>query len=497
MSEAGAYTDHSSVISSTHSNWSDDDDGGGGHEESHAPVRLSPLIIPSACPYHLRAIIEQCWADKPAHRPSAAQILALLPRSIDEDGENEGLRLAAAAAAATASATASGLEALYAMDQIAAVFEADTPLTAVRFAHANASVIAFAAMDGTVTLATLDGGGEVMHVLEGHTHPVTDFDWSVSDDWVLTVSTDKTLRIWDVRQGVCVRIVYAKSEAFTARFHPRNSNVFVVGFQNKKVRAFNVSTGKAVAKASTSASVTALTFSHSGETCYAGDTDGHIYVYQVGTGKAFTMRQVQKLSAANGRGITSLAYKLRAGRRGQEQLVLANCKDNSLKLFLAREGGGSNGSLSLVRSFFNHHSSLALRSVFCPRVRSRTGPLAGFRCCVAVVLEEKTTIIGENGGQGVSLVRGVAFHGWILLLLAMQPIRCLPTFHDTTRTRVGNHCFVSGSEDGSVILYDVDVASTAARPCSADGIGLGGARGDPPVVDVSWSADETFLASVR
>lgn len=56
-----------------------------------------------------------------------------------------------------------------------------------------------------------------------------DFDWSSSNEYLLSSSLDKTVRVWNATKGDCIRIVYGSSAQLCCCFNPVSSQ-FVATF---------------------------------------------------------------------------------------------------------------------------------------------------------------------------------------------------------------------------------------------------------------------------
>lgn len=61
----------------------------------------------------------------------------------------------------------------------------------------------------------------------------TDFQWSLSNDIILSVSFDGTARLWNVASSDCIRVIkdITGAELHSCLFHPLNNNMFVVSFE--------------------------------------------------------------------------------------------------------------------------------------------------------------------------------------------------------------------------------------------------------------------------
>ncbi|KAF9570379.1 hypothetical protein EC968_001880 [Mortierella alpina] len=67
-------------------------------------------------------------------------------------------------------------------------------------------------IDGVVHVNETEGGG-YRHTLEGHTDEVTGIAYSPVGDLIASSSRDKTIRLWDVKTGVCYRILDGSDDA--------------------------------------------------------------------------------------------------------------------------------------------------------------------------------------------------------------------------------------------------------------------------------------------
>ena len=61
---------------------------------------------------------------------------------------------------------------------------------------------------------------------------LTDFDWSITNDFILSASLDCTARVWDPASGQCLRVVNDNHTCgvTACRFQPVNNNMLVVSF---------------------------------------------------------------------------------------------------------------------------------------------------------------------------------------------------------------------------------------------------------------------------
>lgn len=54
---------------------------------------------------------------------------------------------------------------------------------------------------------------------------ITDFDFSSNNQYIASCSLDKTVRVWEISKGTCIRVVYGVSSQLCICFHPVSSNL--------------------------------------------------------------------------------------------------------------------------------------------------------------------------------------------------------------------------------------------------------------------------------
>ncbi|KAL3580688.1 hypothetical protein D5086_018523 [Populus alba] len=64
----------------------------------------------------------------------------------------------------------------------------------------------------------------VIKKLEGHSKDVTDFDFSSNNQYIASAFMDKTVRVWEVSKGICIRVIYGVSSQLCIGFHPYNDS---------------------------------------------------------------------------------------------------------------------------------------------------------------------------------------------------------------------------------------------------------------------------------
>ncbi|CAN8008421.1 unnamed protein product, partial [Ixodes pacificus] len=247
-------------------------------------------------------------------------------------------------------------------------------VTCVKFANNEKHLLACCSMDGSLSVCRLDPPRVLFH-LKGHRAGVSAFEWSLSNDLLVSSSLDGTVKLWDATSGGCVRTVPDPGGAaiLSCLFQPANNNMVVTGNNKGLVQVLNVSTGIYL-KASlsqTTGCVLCMTFDPTGKLLWAGDDRGYIvsYLFDLATGK---LTKGKRLLVWDQCPITCLSARHWASREARNPSLLANCGlANALVLYSVQ---GADGSLLLKRKFnVKHRGRTPVRSSFCPIMSFRQG----------------------------------------------------------------------------------------------------------------------------
>jgi len=79
-----------------------------------------------------------------------------------------------------------------------------------------------------------------LYEFRGHTGEVLDISWS-KDNYLLSASMDKTVRLWKVGSNDCLGVFAHNSYVTSVQFNPVNENYFMSGSIDGKVRIWNIS----------------------------------------------------------------------------------------------------------------------------------------------------------------------------------------------------------------------------------------------------------------
>lgn len=288
-------------------------------------------------------------------------------------------------------------------------------VTMVKFAHNDQGLLACSSLDGTLSICQVaEGEPRVLHTLRHHSAGVTGFDWSSTNDLLLSCGEDGAICLWSSTTGSCLRTVsdQAGAHVLSCLFHPLNSNWAVLGNSRGLVQVLNISTGH-YPKGGTSkvaGQVTALTFDSSGKTLWAGDDKGIIisFLFDLGSGG---LRKGKRCVVNEGAAITSLSARAWASREAPNPTLLVSATCNALLLYrvVDKEGG-----LRLKRKFNVAHMYQPVRSTFCPLMSFRQGAcvVSGCEDCSVWFLDvERDTRPLINRLQGhAAPVLGVTFN---------------------------------------------------------------------------------------
>lgn len=235
--------------------------------------------------------------------------------------------------------------------------------TIVKFGHTSSNLLAYGASDGSLTICNASEQPSLCHQLKGHSKAITDFDFSSNNQYIASSSMDKTVRVWDVSKGHCMRIIYGVSPQLCIRFHPVNNNLLSVGNGNKEINELNFSTGHVVNKLLFENEITAMDNDHTGQHLFAGDAQGCIYSVKVNSHTGAISRSHKNRSIKSKSPITTVQYRTFSFvARGP--VLLACARDGNICFFsVALE---VQGYLTLLCSLKLAPRSHNIGASFCP-----------------------------------------------------------------------------------------------------------------------------------
>ncbi|KAK3006764.1 hypothetical protein RJ639_016205 [Escallonia herrerae] len=244
-------------------------------------------------------------------------------------------------------------------------------VTVLKFGHMSSDLLAYGVSDGTLTVCNVSEPPSIVKKLTGHSKDVTDFDFSLNNQYIASSSLDKTVRIWDISKGLCIRVIYGVSSQLCIRFHPVNNNLLSVGNADKEITVFNFSTGRVVNKSTFGSEVTAMDHDHTGQLIFCGDALGCIYSVQMNSHTGTLSRSHSNRSSSSRKSpVTTVQYRT-FSLLARGPVLLSLTRDGSLSFF----------SVSLeIQGYLTLRCSLKLaprlhsiRASFCPLLSLEKG----------------------------------------------------------------------------------------------------------------------------
>ena len=140
-------------------------------------------------------------------------------------------------------------------------------------------------------------------IYAGHTADILDLSWS-KNDFLLSSSMDKTVRLWHVSRKECLCIFQHADFVTSVAFHPKDDRFFLSGCLDCRLRLWNIPEKKVNFWNETPDSnlITAVGFSWDGKIAIAGSYLGNCYFYETDGLKYNTQVHVKSTRGKNSRG---------------------------------------------------------------------------------------------------------------------------------------------------------------------------------------------------
>jgi WD40 repeat protein len=251
--------------------------------------------------------------------------------------------------------------------------ECKASVNIVKFGHMSSDLLAFGASNGLITVCSVVHPPQILHRMSGHTKEVTDIDWSSNNQYLSSSSLDKSVRVWDVKKGECLRVIYGTAPQLCIRFHPVNNNILLVGNGNKEIAVFNFSTGRIIHKLALDSNVTSLDVDHSGQILFAGDARGTVHSVTIKMHHGnFVMRSAHRssLKGLHKSATTTIQFRTYS-RLAAGPVLLAATQDGLLRFFTVALQ--VEGYLSLKCSLQLPPRARNIRASFCPLLSLQKG----------------------------------------------------------------------------------------------------------------------------
>ena len=142
---------------------------------------------------------------------------------------------------------------------------------------------------------------------KGHKKDVLDISWSQSN-FLFSASMDKSVRLWHVSVGECLKVFRHNDFVTSIAVHPLNETLFLSGSIDGKVRLWNVPDSRVTSWQDIHDMVTAVTFSKDGSRAVVGSMRGKCRFYNLGISN--TLEYEAQLDVKNKRGQHSRGKKI-------------------------------------------------------------------------------------------------------------------------------------------------------------------------------------------
>ncbi|KAK4796676.1 hypothetical protein SAY86_029002 [Trapa natans] len=176
---------------------------------------------------------------------------------------------------------------------------------------------------------------KVFHILEkpvheffGHSGEVLDLSWS-KKGYLLSSSTDKTVRLWQVGCDKCLRVFSHNNYVTSVNFNPVDESFFISGSIDGKVRIWEVLNGRVVDYINMREIITAVTYQSDGKGAIVGTMSGNCCFYSIADSRLHFNNEicVQGGKKSMGKRITGFQFP-----PGDPSKVLVTSADSTVRI---------------------------------------------------------------------------------------------------------------------------------------------------------------------
>ncbi|XP_068323947.1 uncharacterized protein [Pyrus communis] len=302
-------------------------------------------------------------------------------------------------------------------------------VTVLKFGHMSSDLLAYGASDGTLTVCTVSDPPSILKHLHGHSKDVTDFDFSSNNQYIASSSMDKTVRVWEISKGLCIRVIYGVSPQLCIRFHPVNNNFLSAGNADKEVTVFNFSTGRVIHKIFFDSEVTSMDSAHTGQLIFCGDATGCIYSISMNSHTGMLSRSHRHRSSTRRKSAVITVQYRSFSLLARGPVLLTCTQDGNLSFFsVALE---IQGYLTLRCSLKLNPRIYRIRASFCPLLSLEKGEfiVSGSEdsnvyfydltrpkhTCVNKLQGHRFPVIGVAWNHGENLLASSDFYGTVIV----------------------------------------------------------------------------------
>lgn len=212
---------------------------------------------------------------------------------------------------------------------------------------------------------TLIKGAAPIAVFRGHQSDITGLSWS-KNDFLLSCSVDKTIRLWHPNSTVCIREIPQSDHITCVAFHPTDEQICIFGSHNGFIRMWHLKEHKLLSEAETDDIVTACEITPDGTTALVATSHGRCKLYVLFDEiqgewqfKHTTQIDVRSRRARNAQGKKICGFRF----YGKSDKVMISSNDSRLRLYRMDDK-------SVLFKFLGHrNSSSRLNASFAPRGR--------------------------------------------------------------------------------------------------------------------------------
>ncbi len=264
-----------------------------------------------------------------------------------------------------------------------------------------------------------------------------DFQWSTTNDLIVSGSLDGTSRVWQVAKGKCMRVLKDASAAqvLCCCFQPLNENMIFTGNSKGFIQVYNLSTGILANKnclQKVGGRAQSMCFDSSGFNLWVGDDKGGISTFHF---DLFTLKLTKKRKMINNPGysIVSICYR---NLNMKESALLVNAVPNYLLLYKILND--ESNSIFLSKRIPIKQSEMSIRSIFCPLLKSAKNQNYQIGCLVCTGSEDCGLYIYDMFNEENPLISRLEGH--------KTPVLDVSFNYD-------NSLFASAEHQGSVIVW--------------------------------------------
>ncbi|CAN8096946.1 unnamed protein product [Discula destructiva] len=179
----------------------------------------------------------------------------------------------------------------------------------------------------------------------GHTNEIIDLSWS-KNNFLLTTSMDKTVRLWYVNRDDCLCQFKHKDVVTKVAFHPTDDRFFLAGSLDMTLRLWSIPDKQVAWSAQLPDLITAVAFTPDGKTSIAGLLNGMCMVYETQGLKLQSQIHAKSSRGKNSKGskitgIHTAAMSLNSGGNGTvpgDVKILISTNDSRIRLYNLRDG---------------------------------------------------------------------------------------------------------------------------------------------------------------